>query len=167
MSLQDVVLEIADEMERAGNALVANADRDGALAGVGMKDYAKQLRRAVKASEGYRSPVSTPDEFQQTFRHKGSPLVDTSDPEVQKVKALIEAETKHTRKITNAEEGLSTDMLTFVGGPFDGELAPLDSSAPVGAKIPAGNAVYVLTPERRLEFSQEETDKYLKVREGR
>ena len=50
--------------------------------------------------------------------------------------------------------------LTLVeGGPEDGAAVPIDSRMPVGAKTLLGGAVYVLSPQRKLIFSEEETKK--------
>lgn len=154
MSLSEAVLVIADEMEKDADSCESAKSLYSA-----MKEFAKQLRLVVKASANVQ-PVHKVGVDERVFLggstgyKEGSVLAMTPEQRHEEFKR------KEMARHVNAEEDITGSMVEFVGGAANGDMAPLDSKCPVGAKTKIGNEVYVLSSERKFVYSEEETRKY-------
>lgn len=156
MSLRDAVSEIAEDMEREVEPCTT----------VTLHSYAKQLRRALKASEGEQPAVIRP-----------TPPV---TPEMQHFLA-IEAERAKIRSArgesvlgghpprddnwkATAEEKADGVHVEIAGGQLDGSFVAVPPEMPPGAKMPLFGEIYVLSPSPdgppKLIYSDDETRKY-------
>ncbi len=177
MSLAEAVLDIVEEMEMTIETNTsADLCRD-------VLSWAKQIRRAVKASGGI--PVETPMAKTEkiltathlptpagtpiTFALNQSPLA-ARDPwplaEKERLEKERNSQKSHQDRIRQdqaeaaAREESGTKLTYLVGGDLDGDMMPLNPSMPVGAKTLLSGQVYVLEADRKLHFSQEETIKF-------
>ncbi len=144
MSLRDVILEIVDDMDNE-IALVTRADAQFCPSFV--KTWAKQLRYAVKASEGEIPHLQTvrtavPNELLPGY---GGPRKNT-------VKAPVRDQLESPDDLQGGGR-----MVLCVGGGNDGVCAPLDNRAPIGCKTLVENDVYILKGDGQLHFSASET----------
>jgi hypothetical protein len=151
MSLKDVVLEIADEMEKEAEAFTkARTD----FAPVVVRMWLKQLRQAVKASEG--AEIQTAQNMATAFfSQPAGPRVNTAKPP--------------GRDPLESPDDLTGGgrMILCVGGAGDGVSAPLDNRAPLGCFVQVGGEVYVYECQDgtdRLRFSASETIKFQEAR---
>lgn len=133
MSLREVVLEIADEME----GLAKDAGNNGVMSET-VIGWAKQLRRAIKASES-AEPQTNPREFAERALQRQEDL-------------------RAVRKQAAHEESTDT-MRALVGGPFDGDMAPVPSAMPIGAHTMIGGEIYTKEMDGNLHFDEAMTKK--------
>jgi len=140
MSLKDVILEIAEEMEEEAKVFIkANAD----FAPVIVKGWAKQLRQAVKASKG--DDIVTAENMVTAFMNQPIPRVNVHKPPVRD-------------SLESPDDMMGGGrMVLCIGGENDGVCAPLDNRAPMGCKTLVGGEVYILLIDDRLHFSAAET----------
>ena len=136
MSLKEVVLEIADEMEK-----VAKEDKHHYDV---LTSYAKQLRRACKAAA--TDPVAE-DSF--AFNPEKGMFLQT------------EAHTALKKMGTDAkqEERLSASMIWCVGGPADETMVENNPTMPNGAKTFVCGVVYQKT-DGKLHYCAKDTEQY-------
>lgn len=137
MGLREAVSDVADQMEQDAKQMEGHFRRN-------MMAFVRQLRTAIKASEGEAQP--------QTNRI----LI----PEMQH-EAAIAAEREKLRlakQRANTEETANTGYVACVGGDSDGDTAPIDPNMPQGAKTMIGACVYVLRGNQ-LHYDVAETEK--------
>ncbi len=136
MSLADAVLAVATEMETEAEKCVHT--EDACL----MRSFAKQLRLAVKASQGNFSPQTTvlPSQVMED-RAKQIRLRD--------------------QRIQAEQEEASRELMVLHGGKSDATMTPVQRNMPIGAKIIRDGEVYVLGEDGRLCFSQEDTYRFV------
>jgi hypothetical protein len=141
MSLSEVVLEIADDMEqRSGLSCM------GPVAQQELVHFAKQLRRVVKASE-------------QLFPIQ--PVVDRRI--VDETMRMEEVRRKQLIKNAEIEEHFAGGMVQIEGGRADGVMVPIDDKIPDQAKIMLEGQVYMFShKDRKFHYSEEETGKLQK-----
>ena len=145
------MLEIADEMEQevASNDNIRNGDS--------VHSWAKQLRRAVKATEG------APDVVGRAIASVMPPAEMMAGARQDREMTLAEIEAKHRRDAVEyirdlkakqaaaQEEAVGAEQVVIVDGPLEGTTVPLRAGAPIGAKIgPLEGVVYVLGEDRKL-----------------
>jgi len=134
MSLRDAITDIAVDMETD----------DGSSS---LKNYAKQLRRALRATEG--EVVALPPVVNPMMSMLG--MMPGFGAEAQH--ALMIEKAKQERRAQRKAEGLlegfgegqlSEGQTVFLlqGGPLDGVTVPADSSVPVGSKTMIDGHVY-------------------------
>lgn len=160
MSLRDAVAEIADDLDKDAKQYAMRGD--GILVSL-LSSYAKQLRRALKASEGEQQvtqQIITPqvqhdhmiNKFREEFRKQKSEKGE-SVPVMREERDKAELEEVH--------DGIQVHVS---GGPDDDCWVQIDPRMPIGAKTMLAGGVYVLNRMKDgghlyLEFSPEETAK--------
>lgn len=140
MSLAEAVLSVAEEMEKEAKHF--EGDTSVSLtARIAIEAYAKQLRIAVKASQGNFPPQTTvlPEQVMED-RAKQIRLRD------QQVEAYQE---ENSRQLTLLQ-----------GGDSDGVAISAPPNLPVGAKTLQAGQVYVKGEDQLFHFSPEETENY-------
>lgn len=182
MPLADVVLEIADEMEKYAFDVDAEVDRASVIG------WVKQLQRAVKAAEG------APVHYAESAGHALSLTTFGSGPndivlggttnlpkpppqhfaEVVSDKdpwdlAMLRGQTERHRKQAESvlvqdfskevsrEERHHTKMTMLIGGDSDGTMLPIASNMPVDAHIWQAGEVYTLHKDGKMYFDEQET----------
>ncbi len=155
MSLRDVIGEIADDMEKW-----ADGDDIPQTITNEIRSYAKQLRRALKASEGevqqqtQSSPFLVPQVQHDHFIAKAREEFRKQKGEGQ---GGIHPAMDRKAEFEEAQDGI---MVQTSNGPVDGDWVSVDPQMPVGAKRVLAGGVYVLKQEGKqtfLEYSEEET----------
>lgn len=122
MALRDAIEDIAQEIEEDSKNLPSHlGDAMDYL-----KGYAKQLRRAIKASEG---------EFD-------SPFASSHRLAAIKEKALEDARIAKSREAQREIEG--SRMVMAADGPHEGTYAPINNSVPEGAALNLMGCRYVV-----------------------
>ncbi len=163
MSLRDVVMEIADEME----AEVGEGIKSVEMGSTVLLYFANQFRRAVKASEGevQLSPgklatrVKVPKELVQIHPQD----IGNIDEEM----FLITQATEGMKKLkegTRTEERLGSRMVEIVGGPGDFTMVEIPNDMPVGAKTHLFGVIYQLQDDHKIHYNEEETNMMLENR---
>ncbi len=133
MSLRAAVEQILKDMEEAYE--IAKKQDEIALK-FALGAFASHLKIALTASE-WETP---------------QPLKIASKPRLNSEDLAVEV-------LTRIEEA-GPGLVDCVGGPEDGTSVPIDPKMPPGAKTIISGAVYSLSLlDRKLHFSQEETDK--------
>ena len=138
MSLQQAITDIADRID--GD--VANAVLDN-LTVILLKGLSRELRTAVKSSEGIPPPI------QQVFPPH---------------EVMIEKEREKIRRerAAKGEEEPGERMVEIVG-PDNGEvpmMIAIDTRMAQGYRTMVGASVYILGSDDKLHLSKEETEKY-------
>ena len=143
MSLSEVVLEIAGEME--GKADCFHEDISTVL-----KSFAASLRMAVKASQN-NSPLTPSHSLHDVIQDTNKKLVRESQQSLHDAMSSI-------RK----QESFSGSVIELVGCPDSSvpEFLPVDESIPVGACPIVNGSVYRMEGDGKLHFLKEETEKY-------
>lgn len=150
MSLRKAVEALLREME-------IDQDRDAEIIKIKMMVYIGTLKGALEASsdEGeIRSLLLNPNPNFDPDPYRDRRFHQTKEDPLEKTFLQV---------MTHAEES-GPSMAVLEGGPLDGDSLQIDPKMPVGAKVPISSTVYVFTPEKKLVFSKEETDKLMKRR---
>ena len=144
MSLQQAITDIADRIDSD----VENLTFDN-ITIIILKGLSRELRTAVKSSEGIPPPI------QQVFPPH---------------EVMIEKEREKIRreKMEKGDEGPTERMVELVGpGSEDTSvMTMIDGRMPSGAKTVIDNRVYIMCADNRLYYSKEETEKYRQRRIG-
>lgn len=150
MSLAQAVLEIAHEMEVSdwGETPVPPAEIEADY-----RSIAKQLRIAVKASEGSPQVQALPDLgipplISTVIGGANKRILEKSQENLQECMSTI-------KKVEKASSG----MVELVGNPHSDipEFMPIDEQIPVGATPIVNGAVYRMEADGRLHFQEEPT----------
>ena len=152
MSLADVVLEIADEMEKVDWDYHHSCPNDGIKDVV--SSFARQLRRAVKASEN-SDPITQGLDLLNLTKESPSPVL-LKIGEAKRQELLQEQAIQATR------QEFGTRMVEVIGpqGPDAvTDYREISPSMPEGAKTVFPEGVFVLT-QGKLIYSKEESEKY-------
>jgi hypothetical protein len=145
MSLAQVVLEIAEELELECKTCETNE----AISLLTM--YAKQLRRAVKASEGAEQIKAT-----SQIEAMAASIIPTPR---QVLASTARADRDVAQKRAVAEEGMGVRMCVCVGGASEGDMVPFDPNAPIGVRSVIGRQVYQLKEDGKMHFDESATSK--------
>jgi hypothetical protein len=144
MSLRDAITEIISQMEEDLKEVADSTT----FPGISLKGHIRQLKSALKASEGEPAPapkiVVPPEvahrigieEARKEFRGKSKRLPNEDAPAA----LLI------------AEEMLEPSMAEMMGGPGNGTFAPIPPEMPVGASTKVAGAIYKLEGDRKLHY---------------
>lgn len=144
MSLAQVVLEIAQEMEESQYSKT-------------LEGFVTQLRRAVKASEGSAQDNSPkPSIFMTEINAGNRRLLQESQENLQECMSTIKR-----------VESSSTGVVELVGNPHSDipEFMPTDENIPLGAMPIIQGAVYRMEQDGKLHY-QEEPTRQLRTRHG-
>lgn len=141
MSLRDAVQEIVEEMGRE----IFSSNVSSNI--VNMFDgYKKQLRMALKASEG--ETLTTP-----FFR----PVNEEHREILQREQQAVELGQRAAR----AEEGIGETVYLCCGGTNDGVMVPMEGLPPEGAKTLISGQVYLFNRYGKVwQYSADETKKF-------
>lgn len=147
MSLRDAVLEIADQMQTDSDEWAVSTEPSLIYAFV--RGYIRQLRSAVKASEGesHTQAASDMQWIPGQNNHLSKALAQQAKEELQSATSRL-----------HAEEAVGVQgvvMAVLHGGPFDGDTVPLSPDMPKGAKTAIGDAVYQLTESGELQYLEQ------------
>lgn len=145
MALADAILEIAAAMAEEAKD-VGEPERHSAeahLVGT-LRNYARQLRTAVKAAEGSALPAPA-----------GGRMILTPGQDEARVMAEARLEAQENKRKAAKQEGMLPKMYQVEGGPCGGETAAMDQSMPVGARTRLGGATYVLRADGLLHHEEE------------
>lgn len=136
MSLSEAVLEITEEMIREADDLKGQNE----LIWMALRNWAKQLKVAVRASEG----TALSAEMKYDEQGRGTVFL---HPDAQHFQMIERArkELREQKRASEAQEGDETRMAVCEGGPADGETVPLSAGMPAGAKTMIDGKVYVLS----------------------
>lgn len=142
MALHDVVLEIAEDMEKVDWGRYPGCPIPEVAYCV--ENWVKQLRRAVKAAEGQQPQVNPI-----------TSLVLSASPEAASLQnaTMIEqarAEFRKGKQKGGVQEQLEPRMVMTVGGPEDGTTVPCDPAMPVGARCLLDGETYELMVDGKL-----------------
>ncbi len=134
MSLRDAISDIAADME--------SDDGTGTL-----KNYAKQLWRALRATEGevVASPMAAVNPMMSLGMMPGFGAEAQHALMVEKAKQERRAQRKAEGLLEGYGDGQLSEgqtMIQLSGGPLDNTLIPADSSIPVGSKTMIEGHVY-------------------------
>ena len=132
MSLRQVIEEIVEEMENENEPMCGY-----------VLPYAKQLRRALKASEGETAPhtISADGGMQHVSPElQHAAMLERAKQELRKAKAATSRAEDDAFVQQGYEPG--TSFITLQGGMSDGVIVPIANNAPVGAKTAVGGEVY-------------------------
>lgn len=161
MSLEAAVTIIADNMEKEAEDLKGKEETRYFC--MSLKSFARELRTAVKASEGSSLGFGPMNPMAALLTGVG-PQTSENNP---LIKAARE-EFRNKKRKTEAEEGLAANMIELVEAGTDNStptFVEFPNEAPVGAKTEIAGKVYELKEDRKLHFSLEETQKYHKTQE--
>ena len=134
MALSEVILEIAEEMiEGSESEEIEDFPRL-------IRAWAKQLKVAVKASEGTAQTAG----MQYDEQGRGTLFL---HPDAQHFQMIEKArqELRDQRRKFEAQEMGETRMAVCEGGPAEGETVPISVDMPAGAKCTIDGKVYVLS----------------------
>lgn len=128
MALADAIVIIADQMDEEAKDLADIKDAGKSYCAMTLKGFSRQLRTAVKASDGEKAAPTAP-QVAPGLQHF---------IEIEKARA----ELREQKKRTNLEDA-HDNYATCVGGKSDGVLAPI-AFMPVGARTIIDGEVYEL-----------------------
>ena len=131
MALSEAVLEIAEEMIREADDLKAQNE----FVWMTLRNYAKQLKVAVKACEG-QVTERHPSVQESLFLHPSAQHFQMVEQERQKLR-----EEKRNRELREAGEPC---FAVCKGGPADGDTVSIDPGMPLGARTMIDGGVYAL-----------------------
>jgi hypothetical protein len=153
MSLRDSVREICSQMEAEAKELEEHGKYDETRT-LGL--YRRMLEVALKASEGEDlRPLILPAQNGLPPGQYEADLMRRAREEARAAKQRTDSIERH--------EGMAAPH-ELVGGTADGTMAPFPDGAPAGAKTVVEGQVYVLGEDRKLRFSQEETERLAAAR---
>ncbi len=158
MALHDVVLELADEMDQEAQTL-RDRDAHGDLAHDKLRDYAKQLRRAVKASAGERQTIR-PADVGDAAAVFGLGFAE----QLAKDRAERQARRLVQDTLVSQVDGDGLSAALLVGGPLDGDYVPIDPGLRAGMMPVYAESVYVYGEDKKLHYSELETLKYRRAK---
>lgn len=156
MSLRDVIADIASDMDRDADEWERAGDQRSVSQSYDLRSYAKQLRRALKASEGERQAVARADvgdlpaELLQNPELQHAAMIEKAKAELRRAKAAANKAEDNAFAQTGYDEG--TGFVCLVGGNSDGLMVPMAGNAPIGAKTMVGGQVYCKGDDGRWCF---------------
>jgi hypothetical protein len=167
MSLRDVITEIAKDMEKEAGEVRGPDSYEHKRA---LQDYAKQLRRALKASEGEVvaavRPIDAVRATQLTPEMQHVLMIEEERNRIRASKGgqIVTVPGGQAERMGSVEERVDGINVEVEGGQLDGTFVPVPPEMPPGAKTELFKEVYVLTLSdggpARLIYSEEETKKY-------
>lgn len=156
MSLPDAILAIVEGMEEEAKEFAE--DKDTKYIATTLRGYAKQLKVAVKASEGAPALVNHPQQPDLSLINDPIYAMGQQRKIIEDMRAQIRLE----RNKTTAEEGTGEENRYLVGGAGDGDAVRINSSMPANgtAHMPYGGEVYTRQADGNLHFNPEVTEKW-------
>ena len=159
MSFREVVAEIVDEMEKEAQ------NRNDVYMTTVLRSYTKQLRIALKASEGEQTHSHTQNIVTPEVQH--DVMIRKFREEFRKEKGdnsvIALPEEKQLSDFQESYEGFS---VVVEGGPSDDTWFQVNPNMPVGANTMIGSAVYTLKKHDNgsyyMDYSEEQTNKLIK-----
>lgn len=155
MSLKEVILDIADDMDKEAEDFSYKKEVNVYEVSKLLKDFSKQIKIACKASGD--QPVSVQN-----------PPVNVSSliyPELQHRIQIEKAKEEFSKKkkSLNIEDSLDGDLVSVVNGPADNSFHQIETGMPIGAYTLINGAVYQLRKNeqvKQLEYDEVQTKQY-------
>lgn len=178
MSLRDAVEDIAKQLDELAAEYEKDCETYPASSDYARRTkrellgMARQLRTAVKASEGERPPLSVvnlPNGGVSIMGTQGSTMVPDHRSLIDKAREEIRREKAASGELHEAEESLAPGFTTLVGGSCNGDMVPRPEGMPVGAHSQFGGMgeVYTLMEDGQLHYNEQQTKLLRKARSRR
>ncbi|MDE2095728.1 MAG: hypothetical protein KGL39_00595 [Patescibacteria group bacterium] len=149
MSLAGAINDIANGIDEDVQTLVQDDEVNLPVLVKQLRGYAKQLRFAVKASEGVSPlPLVSQPEVPAFINHR---------LQIEKAKEEFRKDPSQIKRITDLEESIEPRLLELVGGASNGDHATVPGNMPIGARTQVNGQVYKLHKDGKGYFDEKET----------